>query len=77
MPTNLLNKIKVASARVYFSAQNLYTFTNYSGYDPELGLVNTSVTFQNVDNGHYPVPRTYTIGANIPFRSYSIHGQCL
>lgn len=67
LPTSLLNKIKVASARIYLSAQNLYTFTNYSGYDPELGLVNTSVTFQNVDNGHYPVPRTYTIGANIEF----------
>ncbi|WP_423147104.1 SusC/RagA family TonB-linked outer membrane protein [Rubrolithibacter danxiaensis] len=67
LPKSLINKAKVSTARIYASVQNLYTFTNYSGYDPELGALNNSVTFMNVDNGHYPIPRTFTIGANIEF----------
>ncbi|RYY36170.1 MAG: TonB-dependent receptor [Sphingobacteriaceae bacterium] len=67
LPKAWVNKVKVAAAKLYVSAQNLYTFTNYSGYDPELGAVNRSVTFMNVDNGHYPNPRTFTLGANIEF----------
>ena len=67
LPKSLVSKAKVAAARFYISAQNLHTFTKYSGYDPELGALNNSVTFMNVDNGHYPIPRTYTIGANIEF----------
>lgn len=67
LPKLLLNKIKIANARIYVSAQNLKTFTKYSGYDPELGAINNRATFMNVDNGRYPVPRSYTIGANIEF----------
>lgn len=57
----------VSSARVYFTAQNLYTFTKYSGYDPELGSYNNDALFMNVDLGNYPNPRTFTIGANLVF----------
>ncbi len=67
LPKRLLGKVKMSSARVYISAQNLYTFTSYTGYDPELGAYNNNVTFMNVDNGHYPVPRSITVGANIEF----------
>ncbi|MGX5688779.1 SusC/RagA family TonB-linked outer membrane protein [Arcticibacter tournemirensis] len=67
VPKSLLNKIKVSSLRVYASVQNVYTFTNYSGYDPELGAYNNLVTFMNIDNGHYPNPRSFTIGTNIEF----------
>jgi TonB-linked SusC/RagA family outer membrane protein len=65
LPKALLNRIKVSSARIYISGQNLYTFTKYTGYDPEIGSYNKSVLSQNVDNGHYPNPRTITLGANI------------
>lgn len=67
LPTKLINKAKIASARIYLSGQNIYTLTNYSGYDPELGSFNNNALFSNVDNGNYPNPRTYTIGANITF----------
>ncbi len=67
LPKNIIGKAKLANARVYVSAQNVYTFTNYSGYDPEIGSYNKSVLSQNVDNGHYPNPRTITVGANIEF----------
>lgn len=67
LPKSIISKAKFASLRIYASVQNLYTFTNYSGYDPELGALNNRVTFMNVDNGHYPNPRTFTIGTNIEF----------
>lgn len=67
LPKGIVSKAKIANAKVYASVQNLYTFTSYSGYDPELGALNNRVTFMNVDNGHYPNPRTFTLGANIEF----------
>jgi TonB-linked SusC/RagA family outer membrane protein len=67
LPKSLISKVKVSNARFYVSVQNLYTFTNYSGYDPELGSTNNNIRFMNIDNGHYPVPRTFTVGTNIEF----------
>lgn len=67
IPKNLLKKVYMTNARVYVSCQNLYTFTNYSGFDPEIGAYNKRIELMNVDNGHYPNPRSFTIGANIEF----------
>ncbi|MES2458525.1 MAG: TonB-dependent receptor [Bacteroidota bacterium] len=67
LPKSLISKVKVSNARFFVSVQNLYTFSNYSGYDPELGATNNNIRFMNIDNGHYPVPRTFTIGTNIEF----------
>lgn len=67
VPKYLLDKIKVNSARVYVSVQNLKTFTDYSGLDPEIGAFNNSIKLMNVDMGHYPNPRSFTIGASLEF----------
>lgn len=67
LPVKFISKAKLATARIYFSGQNIYTLTNYSGYDPELGSFNNNALYTNVDNGNYPNPRTYTVGANITF----------
>jgi TonB-dependent starch-binding outer membrane protein SusC len=67
IPKAIAQKIAANSLRVYVSAQNLKTFTKYTGYDPELGAINNRATFMNIDNGRYPVPRTFTVGANIEF----------
>ena len=67
LPLNLVQRIKMTNLRVYMSAQNLYTFTNYSGYDPEIGSYDNGVTLMNVDQGHYPNPRTITFGVNVEF----------
>ncbi|MEP6465672.1 MAG: TonB-dependent receptor [Parafilimonas sp.] len=67
LPANWLTKVKMSTCRIYVSGQNLYTFTKYSGFDPELGAFNGSVLLQNIDYGHYPNPRSLTIGANIVF----------
>ena len=67
LPLQWIRHVKMTSARIYISGQNLHTFTKYSGYDPELGSFNNSITNMNIDYGHYPNPRTFTIGANIEF----------
>jgi TonB-dependent starch-binding outer membrane protein SusC len=66
-PKNLIRKAYMTNLRVYLSCQNIYTFTNYSGYDPEIGSFNRGIALMNVDNGHYPNPRSFTIGANVEF----------
>lgn len=65
LPQRWLSKAKISNVRFYVAAQNIYTFTDYSGYDPEIGAFNNNIRLMNVDMGHYPNPRTYTIGASI------------
>jgi hypothetical protein len=67
VPKTFIQKAHLSNLRVYISAQNLYTFTKYSGYDPEIGAFNQSITLMNVDNGHYPNPRSFTVGLNVEF----------
>ena len=68
LPAALVNRIRLNAVRVYATAQNLYTFTNYSGLDPENqntggGLIPTL----GVDYLTQPQPRVYTVGLNIGF----------
>jgi hypothetical protein len=67
MPEKIAKKAMMTSMRFYVSVQNLYTFTSYSGYDPEVGVFNNNIRLQNIDMGHYPNPRSVTIGANVEF----------
>ena len=55
----MANKFKLNKASIYVSAQNLLTFTKYSGMDPEVG--------GGVDLGFYPQARTFTVGVNFDF----------
>jgi TonB-linked SusC/RagA family outer membrane protein len=66
-PRKLTSKMNLHNLKLYTSVQNLYTWTNYSGYDPEIGAYNQSALMQNIDMGRYPSPRMYTIGVNVVF----------
>lgn len=55
-----------SQARFYVTAQNLFTFTKYSGMDPEVGYAADSWA-SGIDLGFYPSPRTIIIGANLKF----------
>lgn len=66
VPKALLKKISVSSLRVYVSGQNLYTWTNYSGLDPEVSTYNSVLT-GGFDYSAYPRPRTIAFGANLTF----------
>jgi TonB-linked SusC/RagA family outer membrane protein len=65
LPARLISKAKITNVRFYMSIQNLHTFSDYSGYDPEVGAFNNNIRLMNVDMGHYPNPRSFTFGANI------------
>jgi hypothetical protein len=60
-----------AQLRLYFAAQNLYTFTKYLGMDPEVGYGVEDTSDHNyatgIDVGYYPHPRNYLIGLNVKF----------
>ncbi|OIQ97988.1 TonB-dependent receptor SusC precursor [mine drainage metagenome] len=59
-------KSVLSKIRVYTSVLNAFTFTKYSGMDPEIGF-NAGDFTQGVDVGYYPRPRTLLIGANVRF----------
>lgn len=66
IPKQLLDKFKMQTARVYFSGQNLITWSKYLGYNPEVSGYENALT-GGVDYGSYPLSRTFTIGINVAF----------
>ena len=67
---NIMPGSPLSQARLYVTAQNLYTFTNYSGMDPEIGTSTSDDNYgwvKGVDIGFYPSPRTYMVGLNLKF----------
>lgn len=67
LPKSLVKKAAFNNVRIYVAGQNLYTFTKYTGFDPEIGAYDRGISLMNVDNGHYPNPRSFTVGANVEF----------
>lgn len=67
LPKSLVTKLKLQNVKVYMNLQNVYTWTNYSGYDPEVGAMYGDALMTGVDYGRYPSPRIYTFGLNISF----------
>ena len=61
-----LRKIGLSSLRVYFAADNLYVWTDYTGYDPEVNT-NSSALMRGLDYCSYPRSRTYTFGLDLKF----------
>ncbi len=64
LPKVATDYLKISKVRFYVSADNLYTFTNYKGYDPEIG---GGVFSNGIDHGVYPQARTLMGGVNITF----------
>jgi hypothetical protein len=65
LPVKWTRVASIQRLRVYVGAENLFTFTGYEGFDPE--LASGSYTTIGVDKGIYPQARTITIGANVTF----------
>ncbi|PKV52394.1 TonB-linked SusC/RagA family outer membrane protein [Aquimarina sp. MAR_2010_214] len=68
LPEQITSKLKVEKLRVYIQAKNLYTWTKYSGLDPEINL-QYGGGFGNldigIDRGAYPVARSFLFGVNL------------
>lgn len=65
LPASLLNPLNMRQVRVYANGTNLVTFTDYSGYTPEIS--GNSVISDAIDTGEYPIPRTVTFGVDLTF----------
>jgi hypothetical protein len=59
-------KLNIQSFRIYVSGQNLWTLTNYTGYDPEVSAYSSALT-PGFDYSVYPRAKTMTIGINLNF----------
>jgi len=68
-PTTISEKISVSRIKLYVSAQNLLTFTQYKGFDPEVNYSSAGSTNSNrnlgLDYASYPNAKSYTVGLNI------------
>jgi len=62
LPDSILDKLGIDKLRIYYTAENLLTFTKYSGYDPEIGG-----GIFGIDRGYYPQAVTNQLGINLQF----------
>ncbi len=62
LPRSLSNRIGLQKIRLYAMAENLMTFTKYTGFDPEIGG-----GIMSIDRGIYPQARSYMFGLNVAF----------
>ena len=67
LPKNIVRKIKLENIKVYMNLQNVYTWTKYNGFDPEVGAMYGDALMTGLDYGRYPSPRIYTFGLNVSF----------
>ncbi|MCW5912303.1 MAG: TonB-dependent receptor [Cyclobacteriaceae bacterium] len=68
LPPKLIQKWMIDQARVYMTATNLWTFTKYTGSDPEVSTLDGSTTAQGIDFFTLPQVRTISVGLNITLR---------
>lgn len=64
IPNDIIQKVKLAQAKVYLRGTNMLTFTKYTGYTPEIG---GDVNSSGIDTGLYPVTAIYAAGINLTF----------
>ena len=68
LPAQFLNKLKISRIRLYATAENLLTFTKYSGFDPEVSAFGSSTNIApGVDFGTYPQTRDVIFGLSVTF----------
>jgi TonB-linked SusC/RagA family outer membrane protein len=65
LPKDVLEKNGLSKIRIYLSAQNLITITDYTGFDPEVG--NNSLASRGLDRGNYPISSSFRIGVQFAF----------
>ncbi|MBD0400599.1 TonB-dependent receptor [Flammeovirga sp. EKP202] len=66
-PNRWLQPIGISSLQLSLTGTNLYTFTNYSGFTPDVSLGGTNVSMMGHDRGTYPQSRNYAMGVSVKF----------
>jgi len=67
LPKIIDKKLKISNVRLYVAGTNLFTFTKYPGYDPDVNSYSENASRQGVDLGAYPSSKTILAGINITF----------
>ena len=67
LPKVTAEKIGLSSLRVYASGNNLYTFTDYSGFNPDTSAFGRDNLSLGHDSAGYPQIRTLNLGVNLRF----------
>ncbi|WP_203258301.1 SusC/RagA family TonB-linked outer membrane protein [Hyunsoonleella ulvae] len=67
LPQSILDKLGVSALKIYGTGENIFTITNYSGFDPEVNAFGGSNTVQGIDFGTYPQTRNLIFGLNATF----------
>ena len=67
LPKAIVRKIKLENVKVYMNMQNVFTWSKYNGFDPEVGAMYGDALMTGLDYGRYPSPRIYTFGLNVSF----------
>jgi hypothetical protein len=68
LPDRIINKVHLSKARVFFTAQNLFVLSNYSGFDPEVDTRSSKNPLTpGVDFSAYPKSRAFNVGLNLSF----------
>ncbi|MDI1256538.1 MAG: TonB-dependent receptor [Flavobacterium sp.] len=62
VPSSIINKAGISKVRLYVTGENLFTFTKYTGYDPEIGG-----DVIGIDRGYYPQAKSYMFGVSLQF----------
>lgn len=67
LPKDLVNRVNIERLRFYVTGYNLFIWTNYSGFDPEVSSLRRSPLIRGVDYSAYPRNRQFTVGLNLTF----------
>jgi TonB-linked SusC/RagA family outer membrane protein len=67
IPSRISSKLSISNLTVYGNISNVYTFTDYPGYDPESSSAGNNILSSGIDQLSYPLARTYTIGLKLLF----------
>ena len=67
LPASVLKTARIQAMRLYVSAQNLVTWTSYSGYDPETNAGGQSTGTRGYQFGEVPIPRSFVLRINASF----------
>ncbi|WPQ66461.1 TonB-dependent receptor [Chitinophaga sancti] len=67
IPRDVIRPLHISQLRVYVSAQNIWTWTKYTGLDPEVNFFDSDNTKQGIDYGAYPSTKGFLAGLNLTF----------
>ena len=67
LPHSLLKKAGISNTRFYVTLNNIHTFTNYSGYDPEVNNSSKPTQKGGYDDSAYPRVKSFVVGLNVTF----------